>query len=258
MKKYLLLWSVIWIINSSNVMAQSNEEIQDQFQAHTFKVEGTSLNYRLFSPETKQGEKYPIILFMHGAGERGNDNERQLTHGVWNFAKNEIQKTNPAFIVAPQVPEGQRWSVIEWWGGVSQTWEDSMNVVLRHTDLLLEKLLKELPIDSSRVYVTGLSMGGFGTWEYIQRYPEKVAAAVPVCGGGDLSKAERISGIPIWAFHGALDDVVLPQFSRQMVDSLRTVGNKVGYTEYPDVAHNSWVRAYEDLNMISWMFSQQK
>lgn len=239
-------------------MAQDVSELRSKFKSHLFELNDDTLRYRLFSPDTAGDQTYPLILFMHGAGERGDDNQRQLTNGVWNLVRDEILENYPAFIVAPQVPIEERWSVIRWDGSLDQTWSDSITSVLQQTDLLVDKLMQELPIDTTRFYVTGLSMGGFGTWEYIQRFPDKVAAAVPVCGGGDLSKAQKISEIPIWAFHGALDEVVIPEFSRKMIDSLRAEGGKPGYTEYPDVTHGSWKRAYADPNMIPWLFEQRK
>ncbi|WP_020403152.1 dienelactone hydrolase family protein [Gracilimonas tropica] len=258
MKLSALTTPFFWILFTATLMAQNESSLRHKFEYHTFQQGGDTLNYRLFSPDLKEGEKYPLILFLHGAGERGDDNERQLTNGIWNFVRDDILEKYPAFIVAPQAGAEERWSVIRWDGSLDQTWSDSMTSVLNQTDLLVNSLMQELPVDTSRFYVTGLSMGGFGTWEYIQRFPEKVAAAVPVCGGGDLSKANRISEIPIWAFHGALDDVVEPEFSREMIDALRAEGGKPGYTEYPDVTHGSWVRAYADQHMISWLFDQKR
>jgi len=247
----------ILIISSEILSAQIN--FQEEFKSEFFLAGEDTLWYRILSPTNiEEGKKYPLVLFLHGAGQRGNDNLQQLKHGIWNFARPEIRKEYPAYIIAPQTPSDQKWSVINWWGSVEQTFQDSISPVLAKTTDLLKLSLDNLPIDKDRVYVTGLSMGGFGTWEFIQRNPSIIAAAVPVCGGGDLTKAKDIANIPIWTFHGALDRVVKPEFSRMMVDSLRKYGGNPGFTEYPDINHDSWVRAYSDSSMINWLFRQKR
>jgi predicted peptidase len=121
---------------------------------------------------------------------------------------------------------------------------------------LIAKIEKEFPIDRSRIYVTGLSMGGYGTWDLIARFPHRFAAAVPVCGGGDPETASQIKHIPLWAFHGALDNVVPPGQSRVMVRALQDAGGTPGYTEYPDVKHDSWVYAFREPHLLPWLFNQ--
>ena len=122
---------------------------------------------------------------------------------------------------------------------------------------LLDKVLKEYPIDPARIYVTGVSMGGFGTWDLLARFPTRFAAAVPICGGGDESTAAKIKHVPIWAFHGALDHTVPPEKSRSMIQALQRAGGLPGYTEYPDIEHNSWVWAYRDPHLMVWLFKQK-
>ncbi|MBN2780677.1 MAG: prolyl oligopeptidase family serine peptidase, partial [Candidatus Marinimicrobia bacterium] len=124
---------------------------------------------------------------------------------------------------------------------------------------LLGALQKELPVDPRRLYVTGLSMGGYGTWDLISRMPEMFAAAAPVCGGGDEKQASRLTELPVWVFHGADDTTVPPQRSRNMVDAIRAAGGKkIRYTEYPGVGHGSWKPAYADPKLMKWMFRQRK
>jgi predicted peptidase len=115
-----------------------------------------------------------------------------------------------------------------------------------------------MPVDTNRIYITGLSMGGFGTFDAIQRYPNLFAAAVPVCGGGDVSKAAVIAKIPIWIFHGADDAAVNPAYSLEMVDALTKAGAHPGFTQYPEVGHFSWLAAYSDKMMLEWLFRQRK
>lgn len=245
------------ILCSISVSAQT--ELNTLFSFHQFEKDSDTLLYRMLKPDSiNEGQSYPLVIFLHGAGQRGSDNKKQLDHGVWNFALPEIREKYPAFVVAPQCPEDERWSVLNWDGEVNQTFGDSLSPSLHTTRNLLDEIIQEYPIDTSRVYITGLSMGGFGTWEFTQRFPSIITAAVPVCGGGDLTKANLISNIPIWAFHGALDNVVKPEFSRAMVDSFRELGGKPRYTEYPDVNHGSWFPAYSDLDMIDWLFRQRK
>ena len=123
---------------------------------------------------------------------------------------------------------------------------------------LLAEAERMFPIDPDRIYVTGLSMGGFGTWDLIARFPDRFAAAVPVCGGGDPGTAPLIRDLPVWAFHGALDRVVPPSNSRVMVRALQEAGARPGYSEYPDVGHNSWTKAYEDPYLLPWLFEQHR
>ena len=123
---------------------------------------------------------------------------------------------------------------------------------------LLEETMKEFPIDPQRVYVTGLSMGGFGTWDIIQRYPDLFAAALPICGGGDTAQAERLKNMPIWAFHGSIDKVVIPERSRNMIAAIKKAGGQPIYTEYPGVGHVSWTQTYSNHAVMDWLFAQEK
>ena len=157
----------------------------------------------------------------------------------------------------PQCPLDTRWVDTDWTLDAHEIpKEPSQTLQLAH-DLLLQTLDK-FQIDSSRIYVTGLSMGGFAVWDIIARYPDLFAAAIPICGGGDVNTVETIKNIPIWAFHGKQDRVVKPQRSRNMIMSLRQSGAKPKYTEYPNVAHGSWKPAYEEPNLLEWLFAQKK
>ena len=158
-------------------------------------------------------------------------------------------------VIVPQCPENESW------GNFS-----SEDISLQATPTQAMKLLIELinqaistlPIDTSRIYITGLSMGGFGTFDAISRHPDLFAAAVPVCGGGDSSIASSFSNVPIWIFHGALDEAVHPYFANTMYEALRKAGANPGFTMYPETGHFSWIAAYSDLNMMDWLFRQKK
>ncbi len=219
---------------------------------------GGTLPYRLLSPEVvEEGKTYPLVVFLHGAGERGNNNEAQLVHGIIEFCRPENRQKYPCFLVAPQCPAGQWWSKIDRTTAkptMSKEPSESGGLVLE----LIAALQKEYPIDSRRIYLTGLSMGGYGTWDLLCRRPELFAAAVPICGGGDETQAEKIAKIPIWVFHGALDPAVPVQRSREMVAALEKAGGHPLYTEYPDEGHASWVPAYRAPAMMKWLFAQKR
>jgi predicted peptidase len=219
---------------------------------------GGSLPYRLLRPDPYDAKtSYPLVIFLHGSGERGTDNEKQIVHGVAEFAKDENRRKYPCFLVAPQCPEGKRWVEVDW-GAESH----SMPAEPSDPEALLLELIAALPkefkIDGKRIYVTGLSMGGFGVWDLISRRPELFAAAVAVCGGGDETQAAKIAHIPIWAFHGAKDDVVKVARSRNMTEAIKKAGGRPKYTEYPEEGHASWVPAYRDAEMMQWLFEQKR
>jgi predicted peptidase len=203
--------------------------------------------------------KYPLVIFLHGSGERGNDNEAQLKWGVMNFATDLTMIRHPAFVIAPQCPEKMGWSNFS---------RDNNGLLLRLQPAaskpmelligLIHQLIKTLPVDTNRIYITGLSMGGYGTYDALERYPNLFAAAVPVCGGGDTSKAASIAHIPIWIFHGADDPVVNVNNSRNMVAAFTKAKGKVKYTEYPNVKHDSWNNAFAEPDLLPWIFSQHK
>ncbi|MCS7027166.1 MAG: prolyl oligopeptidase family serine peptidase [Bacteroidia bacterium] len=229
-------------------------EVQLAENAPTFK-------YRLLKPlgwdSQDSSQKYPLLLCLHGAGERGSDNEITLTHfAPWLLAKNN-RKPFPCFVFVPQCEKSFRWVEVDWtWDTHTQPTE--ISVYLGYTMQVLEQLLKKYPIDEKRIYVTGLSMGGFGTWDLITRFPEKFAAAVPICGGGDETVAYKAKNVPIWAFHGALDKLVKPERSRNMIQALQKAGGKPKYTEYPQVGHDCWKNAYQEPTLLPWLFEKRK
>lgn len=239
--------------------AQKRKDSVELFNAKRFLASNVlDLGYRFLAPEVlKEGETYPLVLFLHGAGERGDDNEKQLIHVVQELAKSPMREQHPCFVVAPQCPADNRWVEVDW----SED-EHEMPVQtsrpLKATLELLEELQQEFPIDPKRIYICGLSMGGFGTWDAIQRHPKKFAAAIPICGGGDPAHADKIDQIPIWVFHGDEDGAVKVKRSRTMVDALRQQGSDVIYTEYPGVGHNCWAQTAENRLVWDWLFAQSR
>lgn len=217
---------------------------------------GRILPYRLYQPVVPEGTKLPLLVHFHGAGSRGDNNTAQLGQAR-RFAAENFQKKHPCFVLAPQCPEGERWVDLGW-QRVEHTMPEQPTWQMLAAITLVERLLQELPIDVTRVYVNGQSMGGYATWDAISRRPELFAAAVPVCGGGDLKQLDRMKAVPVWAFHGALDKTVPPENSRRLVTALQLAGAPVRYTEYPEVAHDAWNYAYEEPGLQEWMFAQQQ
>jgi predicted peptidase len=234
------------------------------FKAKTYSdSEENELKYRILKPaEYDSTKSYPLVLFLHGAGERGSDNYSQLKWGVSHFAEPKLREKYPAFVVAPQVPEEETWAGLP---SPEDTTDHMLPLsseptqTMKLTLELLEFLQQHYAIDAKRLYVTGLSMGGFGTFDIIQRHPNKFAAAVPICGGGDVSNAFLIKDLPIWTFHGAEDEIVSPEYSRNIISAIRIAGGSPGYTEYPDEGHiGAWVQAYSNPHLYEWLFSKER
>ena len=231
---------------------------QDSGEAREFKnAAGKKLLYRLYKPASyDEKQKYPLVLFLHGAGERGDDNQAQVKNGVRFFLQNQAKF--PCFLVAPQCPGKFQW-VDTPWGNLKHTIPAQPTEPMQSTIELLPALQKEFAaIDPKRHYVTGLSMGGFGTWDLVSRFPKKFAAAVPICGGADEAQAPAIAKVPVWVFHGGADEVVKTVRSRNIVAALKAAGGSPKYTEYPGVGHNSWDKAYATKELYPWLLEQKK
>lgn len=223
------------------------------------------LPYRILYPiNYDRNKKYPLVVFLHGSGERGNDNEKQLEHGGKLFSRNDVMNNYPAIVVFPQCPENISWNSMS----VDRTKNSPVRGIdysnpepwpLAATYNLINSLITTENIDKKRVYLSGLSMGGFGTFEMIYRHPQLFAAALPICGGGDeKSYDKRVKNIPFWIFHGDADQAVDVKLSRQMVEKLKQIGATVKYTEYPGVGHNSWDNVFAEPDYLKWMFLQKK
>ena len=253
--KYLFPFlTLIFCLGAQSVFGQSL-----RFSFNKYIDKGDTLNYRQLYPDSDTLRKYPLVIFLHGSGERGNDNEAQLKWGVMNFATDQNMMLHPALVIAPQCPEKISWSNFS--RDKSSTEMHLQPTPTRPMELLIgliHQLIKTMPVDSNRIYITGLSMGGYGTYDAIERYPNLFAAAVPVCGGGDVSKASSIKHIPIWIVHGAEDPAVNPLYSLDMLQALTRAGAHPGFTQYPEVGHFSWLGAYSDPLIMEWLFRQHK
>ncbi|TNE72746.1 phospholipase [bacterium] len=214
------------------------------------------LPYRLYIPKTEK--PVPLVIYLHGAGERGTDNKKQLTWGLdhlLNYAENNRLQFA---ILAPQCPPEYRWVETDWTLKQHQQPEmpsKPMSALIK----LLSDLRFNKELDHSKWYGVGLSMGGFGIWDLITRKPEWFAAALPICGGVDLAQLHKVAHLPIWMFHGEKDTVVWPERSRSAFSALNKMGaQNVLYTEYPLVEHNSWSETFENQDVWNWLFNQSR
>jgi len=259
MTRYGRKWNWVLVALLAMPTAALGADAKDVFEPHVFDgADGAKLPYRLMQPKDyKPEKKYPLVLFLHGAGERGTDNLIQLVHGMNDFAKDENRDKYPCFVIAPQCPDKKRWVEVEWTAD-AHDFDEQPSETMRLVIALLDALEKKYSIDKSRLYVTGLSMGGFGAWDLICRFPNKFAAAAPVCAGADEKQAPKLAKIPIWTFHGDNDTVVKPARSRNMIAAIKQAGGKPLYTEYEGVGHDSWVAAYRDPKLMEWLFAQKR
>ncbi len=221
--------------------------------------DGFRLNYRRYSPVVQPGTKVPLVLFMHGAGERGDDNHAQLVHGVPALVTYLRTTNTPAIVIAPQCPAAPgQWVEVNW-GNPSHTMPAEPSRPMKAVFELLDKEMASGKVDPDRVYVTGISMGGYATWDILQRRGADFAAAMPLCGGGDLALAPRLVDIPLWVFHGEKDDAVPVCRSRDMVAAIKAAGGtKVQYRETPGAGHDIWTAAYSEKEVWNWLFSNRK
>jgi lysophospholipase L1-like esterase/dienelactone hydrolase len=231
----------------------------EEYEARTFVgTDGAKLGYRLLTPRNYDAtKKYPLVVFLHGAGERGADNAAQLKYGAPLFLKPESREKYPCFVIAPQCPPEQTWSAVKGWTGPN-AFEEEPTAPMKLLLGALDVVLKEFSIDQDRLYVTGLSMGGYGTWDLLTRQPQRWAAAVPVCGGGDVARIAPAKGVALWALHGALDPTVPVIRSQEMIAALEAADGKPQYSEYPYVKHDSWTTAYGEPELLPWMFAQKR
>ena len=218
-----------------------------------------ALPYRLYVPrDYVQTRRYPLLVVLHGSGEKGTDNVAQLKNGVLAFCDHKLQKRKPTFVAYPQCPPSARWVEAPWAEGRYELAKVPQSGPSAAVMALIASLSTEFTLDPGRLLLSGLSMGGYGTWDLLTRFPERFAAAMPICGGGDPTQAARLRDVPIWAFHGARDEVVPVAGSRLMVQAVKQAGGRARYTEYADVGHNAWDRAYGDVRAVSWLLGQRQ
>ena len=233
--RFLLLLLVLSLSQIAKAQGFIRTEYKD--------TKGTQLRYAILKPlKIKPETKYPLLISLHGSGGRGSKNWEGNCGANEVLSQPALQQKYPCYIIAPTVNRNQRWD----------------GAPLTALIELIKKSLKQHSIDPARIYVTGQSMGGAGTYSAILTEPNLFAAAVPVCGRGQPDQAKKIVHLPIWIFHGEKDRVVSTQHSREMVKALKKVGGKPIYTEYAGVSHNSWTPAYADKKLWEWLFAQKR
>jgi predicted peptidase len=249
MKSFVLIPLLILFI----VMPGTAEDKVDGFVARIYKnSRREKMPYRLFIPASyDKSKKYPLIIWLHGAGGAGDDNLLQISGdqipGTRLWTKPENQMRHPAFVLVPQSTGG--------WASTSGTQlSDEERLVVE----ILNGLKSEFSIDSKRIYVAGQSNGGFGTWDMISKRPELFAAAIPLCGGGNPILASNLIFMPIWAFHGDQDNVIPVAETRNMIAAIKKLGGVPRYTEYKGVDHDVWTPAFKEPGLVDWLFAQHK
>ncbi|HUE13542.1 MAG TPA: prolyl oligopeptidase family serine peptidase [Planctomycetaceae bacterium] len=235
MRQAISIGLAILVLSSASGLLRADESKQKAAKLDT-QVRVT-LDYLLYLPPGyDQQEKCPLMLFLHGAGERGSDLNLVKTHGPPKLI--EHGKQFPFIVVSPQCPKDHTWQPIE-------------------LTALLDDVVAKYKVDRDRIYLTGLSMGGFGTWALAGYSPNRFAAIIPICGGGEAFLAKRIAHIPVWVFHGAKDPGVPLRRSQEMVDALKKIGSQVNFTVYPDAGHDSWTATYNDPKVYEWLLQQK-
>lgn len=220
--------AILFIIGIQSVMAQQSKE--------KFVIEQEYLKYVPKDYDVNPEKKWPLLIFLHGAGERGTDIEKIKVHGPPMLV--EKGKDFPFIIISPQA---------------KARWDDNSLY-----QLIRDFIAKNERVDTDRVYLTGLSMGGYGTWSLAQKHPELFAAIVPICGGGDPKDIWKLRHMPVWCFHGKLDGVVPISASETMVNALKPLNKDVKFTVYPETYHDSWIQAYNDPKLYEWLLEQKK
>jgi len=260
--KYLLITiGSILLLLPLTLDAQTKEDFKREY----FILEGDTLNYRILYPKDFSEEKeYPVVLVLHGAGERGDNNEAQLVHGSDLFLKEKNREEFPAIVIFPQAPQDDYWAKVKVNRDTIPFQFDfknkeestkSLKMVMKLMDSMVEKdfVIKE------KVYVGGLSMGGMGTYEILYKKPEMFAAAFAICGGANTEIAEAYpKGFNIWIFHGEKDDIVPPGFSKSMARAINHHGGNAKLSLYPHDNHNSWDSAFSEPYLLAWLFSQKR
>lgn len=260
MKKIL---SFVCLLFSIQQLAAQNLNL---YEKRLFIRGADTLPYRILFPERYKAKKaYPLLVFLHGSGERGNDNNAQLIHGGEIFTRDAIRSHFPSIVIFPQCPSGSSWSVYKKdhhaeKGNVDIISDSESPVPQQLLKALLDSMTGSGLADMKRIYIGGLSMGGYGTYDMITRYPDYFAAAFSICGAGDIPRImHKAKHIPLWIFHGALDDVVSPEPDRELYKAMMTSGvQHVMYTEFPGLKHNSWDAAFAEPKLLPWLYSNKK
>tara|TARA_R110002050_G_scaffold300830_1_gene473849 strand:+ start:19769 stop:20560 length:792 start_codon:yes stop_codon:yes gene_type:complete len=251
---------ILFVCASSGIYAQA-----EAFSKELYIKNNDTLQYRLLLPKYFSKEKkYPIVLFLHGAGERGSDNQKQLTHGSKLFLNETVRDSFPAIVVFPQCPKEDYWANVDvdrssYPLSITFSSEKAPTTSLNLVMDLIDEMAQRSYVKTSQIYVGGLSMGGMGTFEILYRKPNLFAAAIAICGGGNPDTATVFAKkVPMSIFHGAKDDVVEPKFSIDMVSAILDAGGKPNFKLYAKDNHNSWDSTFAEPELLPWLFSNIK
>ena len=227
-------------------------------QRHAAGSDGRCINYRIYVPEISQSATngVPLVLFLHGSGECGTNNTSQLIHGVGGLVW-WSRNREPAIIVAPQSPPQTAWSPV-FFNMLKARMPYSTPPMIKLVKSLVDDICERYPVDTNRILATGISLGGYGVWDMVSRYPGFFAGAIPVCAAGDPRQAEAVSNTQLWIFHGEKDGNVPNKMDRAMVSRLWELDAPVRYMEYPDSGHGIWGRVYSDDSVMKWFFSRRR
>lgn len=257
MKKKILNLLILIILITTTTMAQT------QFSENLYvSQKGDTLPYQQLQPPTiETNTKYPLVLFLHGAGERGNCNKAQLQHGANMFTNPVNQERYPTFALFPQCPTNAYWAPINTNGIKDENffpYNAPITPILQAVKELLDTFIENNPIDPNRIYIMGLSMGAMGTFDMVCRYPHLFTAAIPICGGVNTQRLQDIETTTAFRiYHGDADPVVPVQFSRDAYTTLKAKGADVQYIEFPGVDHNSWTPAFNKDDFMEWLFMER-
>jgi len=237
-----------------------------QYSKYWFVQNGDTMPYRVLLPlNYDSAKKYPVVFFLHGRGESGSDNQKQLSHGASLFLVDSIRKKYPSIVIFPQCAVTSYWSnvTIDIIGDVRGkrsfhfAAEGEASSAMKLLQSLTDHIREKYSIEDKQVYAMGLSMGGMGVYELVKRKPELFAAAIAICGGAHPATAKRIGRVKWWVFHGAKDEVVPLKASEIIVEALKKVGADVTFTTYPMANHNSWENAFAEKNLLPWLYSKR-
>ena len=254
-KNYLVLTALL--IASLFVHAQN-----ELFRQKEFIYKSDTLRYRVLFPENyNKNKSYPLVLFLHGSGERGNDNQKQIIHGASLFTDSLNRQNFPAIVLFPQCPANQSWitkeNISDGKFNITDTKEPTKPLLL--AKLLVDFYKKTEAVNTRRIYILGLSLGGMGTYDLICRYPNLFAAAIPICGAVNFDRLKKIRKMPIRIYNGDSDNTVSPDYSRNAFIELKADGSQVvEHIEYQGVGHDSWTPAFAEPDFLKWLFSQHK
>ncbi|MDC1167795.1 alpha/beta hydrolase-fold protein [Flavobacteriaceae bacterium] len=251
--KFLSLFCLLLYVGFINAQA---------YEKRVYINQNDTLPYRVLLPENYSSKKlYPLLVFLHGAGERGTDNEKQLLHGSNLYTSEIFRKNYPAIVVFPQCPKNSYWASVHKSSSkkLEKRFKFKKTLKTFRTQELLELFLydfeKSYAIDPSKRYLGGLSMGGMGTFELVTRMPNYFAAAFAICGGGNPAWSKTLGKTPFWIFHGDKDNVVSYRFSKRMYRKMKRFNKDTKFTSYKGVNHESWNNAFQETQLFPWVFS---